>query len=210
MDIIVEEFESALLSLDRLKVKELLSSESNFGDFMSALDNIVVPAMEDIGHKWEAGDVALSQVYMSGKICEEIVDELIPKTNSKRIDDPNIAIVVYKDHHMLGKRIVSTFLRASGYDILDYGTSSDMEELIQKIKNDKIEILLISVLMLNSALNVKEFILKLREENLKTKVVIGGAPFRFDTSLYKEVGADAYGVNASDVLDIIKSLREQL
>ena len=207
MDIIVEELENALLSLDRLKVKSILSSEDNKKDFMSALENIVVPAMESIGLKWEAGEVALSQVYMSGKICEEIVEQLIPKTNSKRVEDPNIAIVVYKDYHMLGKRIVSTFLRACGYDILDYGQVSDIEELIQKIKNDKIEILLISVLMLNSALNVKEFIVKLREENLKTKVVVGGAPFRFDTALYKEIGADAYGESASDVLEIIKMLR---
>ena len=204
MDSIVEEFQNALLSLDRIKVKEILSSEYNLNDFMSALENIVVPAMEDIGYKWEAGEVALSQVYMSGKICEEIVDTLIPQTNTKRIDDPNLAIVVYKDHHMLGKRIVSTFLRVSGYDVLDYGHASSIEELVEKIKKDKIEILLISVLMLNSALNVKEFISKLREENLKTKVVIGGAPFRFDLDLYKEVGADACGTNASDVLGIIK------
>ena len=62
--------------------------------------------------------------------------------------------------------------------------------------------------MLNSALDVKEFILKLREENLRTKVVVGGAPFRFDANLHKEIGADAYGKSASDVLEIIKMLRK--
>lgn len=207
MNVIVEEFENALLSLDRVKVKNILSSEYNLGNFMLTLENIVVPAMESIGSKWEKGKVALSQVYMSGKICEEVVDVLIPQTNTKKKDDPNLAIVVYKDYHLLGKRIILTFLRACGYDILDYGQASNIEELIQKIKNDKIEILLISVLMLNSALNVKEFILKLKQDNLTTKVVVGGAPFRFDANLYKEVGADAYSANASGILEIIKTLK---
>jgi len=207
MDTKVEEFEQALLSLDRIKVKEMLSSEYNLDNFMSALEDIVVPAMENIGNKWESGDVALSQVYMGGKICEEIVDQLIPLTNTKRIDNLNIAIVVYKDYHMLGKRIVLTFLKASGYEILDYGQTSSIDELIQKIKTDNIKILLISVLMLNSALNIKEFITRLREEKLDTKVVVGGAPFRFDADLYKEIGADACGTNASDTIDIINRFK---
>lgn len=210
MDTIVEEFENALLSLDRIKIKEILSSHNNNGDFMSSLENIVVPAMENIGHKWEAGEVALSQTYMGGKICEEIIDKLIPQTNTKRINDPKIAIVVYKDYHLLGKRIVSTFLRASGYEVLDYGQANSIKQLIEKIKEDKIEILLISVLMLNSALNVKKFISKLREENLETKVIVGGAPFRFDTNLSKEIEADACATNASSVLKIINTLRDEL
>lgn len=207
MDTTVEEFENALLSLDRLKIKEILSSMAGSDNFMSALENIVVPAMEDIGNKWGKGEVALSQIYMSGRICEEVVDQLIPKTNSTRIDDPKMAIVIYKDHHVLGKRIVYAFLRASGYSVIDYGQESSIKNLVEKIKNDNIEILLISVLMLNSALNIKELILRMREDNLKTKIIVGGAPFRFDTNLYKEIGADAYGSNASDVLDIIKTLK---
>ena len=163
--------------------------------------------MENIGTKWEDGKVALSQVYMAGKICEEIVDELIPQTNTKRIGDPNLAIVVYKDFHMLGKRIVYTFLRASGYEVLDLGQENSIENLIQNIKKENIEILLISVLMLNSALNVKELISKMRDEGLTTKVVVGGAPFRFDKNLYKEIGADDFGTNASEVLKIIKRLK---
>jgi len=204
---VVQEFEDALLSLDRLKVKKMLSDTSERGGLMPALEHILVPAMENIGKKWETGEVALSQIYMGGRICEEIVDELIPKTQTKRRDDPNLALVVFKDHHILGKKMVYTFLRASGYEVLDYGQEENIENLIEKIKYDNIEILLISVLMLNSALHIKELIQKMREADLTTKVVVGGAPFRFDTHLYEEIGADACASNASDVLDIIEKLK---
>lgn len=207
MDNIINDFEDALLSLDRVKVQSILAQHTDRDNFIPSLENIVVPAMENIGYKWEKGDVALSQIYMGGRICEEVVDELLPKTEAKRKDDPNIALVVFKDHHILGKRIVYTFLRASGYDVIDYGQQHDVDDLVQKLKEDNIEILLVSVLMLNSALKVKGLTELIKKENLSTKVIVGGAPFRFDKNLFKEVGADAFASNASNVIDVIETLK---
>ena len=206
----INRLEEALLSLDRVNVKKILIDINRYKTLYEVLEDTIVPTMESIGDKWESGELALSQVYMSGKICEEIVDELLPMTHTKRLDDPNIAILVYRDFHMLGKRIVYTFLRASGYDVIDYNQQSDIEEIIESLKRDRVEILLVSVLMLNSALHLKELISAIKTQNLSTKVVVGGAPFRFDKNLYREIGADASGVNASDVLKIIEKLKVNL
>ncbi len=204
---IIDDFENALLSLDRVKVRDILVENSTSSDFIETLEKIVVPTMESLGIKWESGEIALSQIYMGGRICEEIVDELLPKTASKRVDNPNLGLVVFNDYHTLGKRIVYTFLRASGYEVVDYGQENSIEALIKNLKNDHIEILLISVLMLNSALHIKELIKKMEEEELNIKVIVGGAPFRFDKDLSKEIGADAYATNASKVLDAIEKVR---
>jgi methanogenic corrinoid protein MtbC1 len=40
----------------------------------------------------------------------------------------------------------------------------------------------------------------------EVKVVVGGAPFRLDDQLWKEVGADAMGREASEALDIIAKM----
>ena len=208
MQNVVEEFEDALLSLDRLKVRDILVENSNSDNFIKALEDIVVPAMESMGVKWEDGGIALSQIYMSGRICEDIVDELLPKTKSKRVDDPNLGLVVFNDYHTLGKRIVYTFLRASGYAIVDYGQEADIDNLIKNLKKDNIEILLISVLMLNSALHIKKLIEKIKQENLNIKVIVGGAPFRFDNKLSEDIGADAYATKASQAIDIIEKLKD--
>lgn len=209
MQNVVEEFEDALLSLDRVKVKDILVENSSSNDFIKTLEEIVVPAMESMGLQWEEGGIALSQIYMSGRICEDIVDEILPKTNSKRVDDPNLGLVVFNDYHTLGKRIVYTFLRASGYNVVDYGQESDIDNLIKNVKEDNIEILLISVLMLNSALHIKKLTEKIKQDNLNIKVIVGGAPFRFDKKLSEDIGADAYATNASQVIDIIEELKDK-
>jgi methanogenic corrinoid protein MtbC1 len=206
----IEELEEALLALDRVKVKHLLTHNSRYITLFETVEKSIVPTMERIGAKWESGEVALSQVYMSGKICEEVVDEILPHDDARRISRPKIAILVYRDFHMLGKRIVLAFLRASGYQVIDYGSQNNNENIINYLKEDQIDILLVSVLMLNSALHLQTLIKAIKQANLKTKVVVGGAPFRFDKGLYQEIGADASGGNASDVLKIINELKVNL
>jgi methanogenic corrinoid protein MtbC1 len=54
-------------------------------------------------------------------------------------------------------------------------------------------------------------ILKERGLENKIKVVVGGAPYRFDPQLYKRVGADAWaddGITAGKVIsDLIKEIQ---
>ena len=142
---------------------------------------------------------------MSGRICEELVDDLLPPGSSDRKDQPKMAITVLSDHHMLGKIIVYSLLRASGFDLLDYGRMK-VDDLIHRAKEDGIVILLLSVLMLPSALQVKELKEKLIESNLDVKIVVGGAPFRFDDQLWREVGADAVCLTASEAVAAIHEI----
>src|SRR5271157_6560472 len=80
-----------------------------------ALDALMMPALERIGELWESGELALAQVYMSGRICEELIDALMPDSDWNGAGgEPPVAIGVLDDRHALGKRIVQSVLRASG------------------------------------------------------------------------------------------------
>ena len=117
-----------------------------------------------------------------------------------------MAIAVLEDYHLLGKRIVYSTLRAGGFDLLDYGRA-EVDELVNRIRRDGIEVLLVSTLMLPSALRVKDVRTKLDDAGEKVKIVVGGAPFRLDDQLWKEVYADAVGKNASEAVEIVKTIR---
>jgi monomethylamine corrinoid protein len=201
-------FEESLLSMDRLTARDILLSASNSRGPLPSVENIVVPAMERIGAGWETGKFALSQVYMSGRICEEVVDLILPPHAQHRTQHPQMAIVLLDDYHTLGKRIVHTVLRSSGYEPLDYGQTGDIQHLVKRTQNDKIEILLISVLMLRSALLVKDITDNLKHSGSNAKIIVGGAPFRFDKELWQIVGADAMAATASEVIGIIKKFEE--
>ncbi|MBF0229250.1 MAG: cobalamin-dependent protein [Desulfamplus sp.] len=202
----IDDFMEALLSLNRVAARRILEDAASI-DKISFIENVVIAALERIGEGWKSGIFALSQVYMAGRICEELIDEILPPGDPDRKDQPKMAICVLSDHHKLGKTIVYSLLRASGFDLLDYGTM-EVEELVQRIKDDKIKIILVSVLMLHSALKVKHLKEKLDSLNLDVKIVVGGAPFRFDKQLWQEVGADAMCSTASEAVLVIKSVME--
>ena len=200
------EFEKALLQINRMKAAEIFEQCYATEKGFDQLEQLAVQALERIGDGWESGTISLSQVYMSGVICEELIDKYLPKYQIKRTDNPKMAIAVLLDHHALGKRIVYSILRAGGFEIIDFGQGLSVEDLVAKTIENKIEILLISTLMLPSALKVKVVRDQLAAQGAAPRIVVGGAPFRFDQNLWQTVGADADGKNASSIIKTIETL----
>lgn len=201
---LTDQFRLALLSLDRLAVRKIAETAIISGNHDNVVERLVVPVMERIGSDWENGKVALSQVYMSGRILEELVDRFLPPQSTLRKAQPRLAIAALQDYHLLGKRIVYSVLRSAGFGLKDYGRM-EAGDLVERAINDNIQVLLISALMLASALHVKEVRNKFEARGYPVKIVVGGAPFRLDTELWKEVGAHAVGRNASEAPGIIAS-----
>jgi methanogenic corrinoid protein MtbC1 len=196
-------FREALESLDRVKADWAFREALNHRTPIQAVEQVVVPALQQIGAAWEDGSVALSQVYMSGRLCEELVERVLPPSDPDRKRQPRSAIVVLNDYHMLGKRIVYSVLRASGFELFDYGRM-DVDELVARAIADQIRVLLISVLILPSALKVREVCDRLKASGTPTKVIVGGAAFLFDDQLWQEVGADAMGHSAAEAVTVIQ------
>jgi len=197
----MKQFERALLSFDRIAAMEIIHQAKDEGT-VHCIEKIIVPSLIHIGDNWEKGVVALSQVYMSGRICEDIVDSMMFPQSIGNANHPSIAIALLEDYHTLGKRIIYSALRANGLELIDLGRV-EADDLVQRIIHENIQILLISVLMLPTALRIKTVIEQLKEKNSKTKIIVGGAPFRFDDQLWKEVGADATGKNTSEAIDAV-------
>lgn len=201
-------FKSELLSLNRVALRDIFKEAVLSYGSVQCIDRLITPTLEEIGKDWENGKVALSQIYMSSRICEELVDTILTKDNKGGYQNQKIAIAVLNDHHILGKKIVYSILRTLGYEVRDYGGGTSIDMLVERVKVDDIKILLISVLMLPSALLVKDLKSRLVDYGYNTKLIVGGAPFRFDKELWKEVGADAMGYNASDAIKIVKEMTQ--
>ncbi len=82
----------------------------------------------------------------------------------------------------------------------------EIPALFERVEKDQIKLLLISVLMLSSALKIRHLREKLTEMALDVKIVVGGAPFRFDAGLWREVGADGMCKTASEAGNFIQEI----
>ncbi len=204
MDNITEHFKEALLSSDEEAARRIMYESKQHYTSLQFIENVVVNILDHIGDDWEKGEYALSQVYMSGKICERLVDSLLVDHSVLHKAKPKMAIVLFNDYHALGKRIVLAHLKAGGYKVTDYGRM-DTEELIERACKEQIELLFVSVLMLSSALRIKEVVQQIHQRCPGLKIAVGGAPFRLNSGLWQEVGADFVGFTAVDALSIASS-----
>jgi len=199
-----KELEEAILSTDQIRAELILKElpDTSTQDFV---EKIIVPAMDNIGDGWEDGSVAISQVYIGAKICESLIIQTSDPSAKFRQPQLHFAITVLEDFHLLGKSIVYSVLRGVGYQVHDFGRTT-IEQLADKVEQKSIDILLVSTLMLRSALKVQELRKLLDARGLNTKILVGGAPFRFDSELWKEVGADGTAVGTSELLPLIEKI----
>ena len=202
----VHEFQVALLAMNRVAARSIAAGAIR--DFGSPylMEQLLTPVLEDIGILWEKGTVALAQVYMSGCICEEIIDELLPRTDASDESKAAVAIAVLEDSHALGKKLVLSALKSNGMNIHDYGIGITVDDLAERASADGIKILLVSALMLRSALRVPALRAKLSELGCCPVLIVGGAPFRLDPQLWREVGADGVARNSSETIGIVRRL----
>lgn len=199
-----DHLERALLELDQNLAESIILDAIKTTSPIETAGNLISDTLMHIGESWEQGDLALSQVYMSSLICEKIIDNILPPKSPDRKHQPKTAIGVFEDFHLLGKRIVCSTLRASGIEIMDLGGGLSIENVVETVKKEKIKILLLSVLMLPSAIRIKDLMAQLADEDVS--VVVGGAPFRFDEKLWKEIGAHHYGKDSAAALEIVINL----
>jgi methanogenic corrinoid protein MtbC1 len=202
---LANELEQALLIVDRIKARSIVSAYAKEHTPFELVENLFAPVMEHIGQGWETGETALSQVFMSGQICAELAEGLEWDEAEKPWPQKHMAICILEDYHMLGKQMVYSALRASGYDLLDYGRM-DVEPLVEKVREDGVQLLLISTLMLRSALRVKLLRDRMDAEGMNVRIIVGGAPFRFDPELWKEIKADAMALNTAEALAVVRRM----
>jgi methanogenic corrinoid protein MtbC1 len=190
--------------MDRYATESLAEEIILEASVLTLFDNYMAPAMESIGKKWEEGYASLAQVYMSGRVCEGIAEKFVKNDGAEHRIAGKISITTLNDFHILGKRVVSAFLSGVGFPLEDYGRTT-VDELMTRVKQDTPDILLISALMLPSALQVEQITRFIKDEKLPVITIVGGAPFRFDPDLWREVGADATGNNAGEAITLVRT-----
>ncbi|WP_371806661.1 B12-binding domain-containing protein [Candidatus Lokiarchaeum ossiferum] len=207
---VISDLTQALINLDIDLVKNIFkaSLSPNSSEF-SGNERILIESQKRIGDLWETGDVALSQVYMAGMLCNDILDEFLPNNFTNQTKKGPIYVVVLEDYHFLGAKMLISILKLSGYNVIDYGIGVSVENLVQYVQRDRCEILMISTLMLHSALKIELLIKKLKELQLKTRVIVGGAPFNIDPKLWLKVGANATASTASKSIPIVERFLEE-
>ena len=202
---ILEEIRVAIANIahvDELKQKVEEALSLNI-DPLKILD-CVSKGLDEVGRKYESGEYFLMELILAGNLASEVTNMLRPYLKAKRkISRGKVVIgTVEGDLHDIGKNIVISMLSSAGFEVIDLGVDVSAEKFIDAVKKEKPDILAMSCLLTVGLPHMREVIEKLKEEGLrdKVKVMVGGRPVTPEYA--REIGADAYGADAVDAVNI--------
>jgi len=195
---------------DGAKAKGISSIQEQLSqnvDPLTILNDTMIPAMNEVGERYSRGEIFLPEMLFSAKTMQAgiaILEPLLLKQGYK--SKGKLAIgTVQGDLHDIGKNIVVVMLKGAGYEVTDLGVDCSLEKYESALK-DGAQLLLLSALLTTTMPRMKEVIGFCRENypDRKIKLVVGGAPV--SQKFADEIGADAYGEEASRSPKIVAEL----
>jgi methanogenic corrinoid protein MtbC1 len=174
---------------------------------------IVVPSIEYMSTSIRTDfGASLAQHFMTAQIAAQVTDEMISKfTSPPQIIGKMVIGTSYGDFHGLGKKIVIGCMKAQMIEAIDLGLNVSAEKFVDEAIALNAPVIGISSMMLHTArgengcIKVRQ-ILQQRGLEGKIKIIVGGAPYRYDNHLYQVVQADAWAENGIDAGTVVTKL----
>ena len=203
----------AILDADRESANRLVDEWAFDHGYKDAVSEILEPVLEKIGDMWNSsGDLSIAQGYVAGKIAEDILTKAINKNTSAKKNEglkgPVVIGNIEDDCHSLGRKMVASSLRVSGWKVYDLGNDVLSSDFVDKACEVKAPIIGVSAMMYSTAVNIR----KVREEidrrglNGKIHLAVGGAIFLQRKDLVEEVGGNGTAKNAFKVPILMENL----
>ncbi len=175
---------------------------------LEIIDGYIVPALDEVGKDFEKGRKFLPQLLLSADTVSRAFDAIkahLERTGTKNESKGKILIAtVAGDIHDIGKNIVKAMLENYGYSVVDLGKDVAVEAVIERTKAEKPAIVGLSALMTTTVTSMEKTILRIREEKLPVRVMVGGAVLTPEYA--SKIGADFFARDAMASVAIAKEV----
>ncbi len=141
------------------------------------LNNVLLPAMKEVGDKFGAGELILPFVLQSAEVMKRAVarvetylDKIEGQTKGKVV-----LATVFGDVHDIGKSLVNTILTNNGYTVFDLGKQVPINTIIEKAVEVNADAIGLSALLVSTSKQMPLCVQELHARGLSYPVLIGGA-----------------------------------
>ena len=177
-------------------------------DAKKVLDEALVAGMKIVGEDFRDGILFVPEVLLAAnamKVGMAILRPLLAETGAEPIGKVVIG-TVKGDIHDIGKNLVGMMLEGAGFEVIDLGINTDVEEFLGALDEHKPAILGMSALLTTTMPYMKVVIESLEEKSLREEylVIVGGAPLNEEFG--DAIGADAYCRDAAVAADTAQRL----
>ncbi len=151
-------------------------------DPVDVLNNVLLPAMKEVGDKFGAGELILPFVLQSAEVMKKAVahlEQFLERTEgvSKGVV---VLATVFGDVHDIGKNLVGTILSNNGYTVHDLGKQVPVGTILEKAVEVNADVIGLSALLVSTSKQMPVLVKEQASRGLAYPVVIGGAAINRD------------------------------
>ena len=172
------------------------------------LNEALVAGMTIVGIDFRDGILFVPEVLMSANAMKAGMALLKPLLSAS--DEPTAGKMVIGtvkgDIHDIGKNLVGMMMEGAGFEVIDLGINTPVEDFLAALEEHKPEILGMSALLTTTMPYMKVVIDTMKEQGIRDDyiVLVGGAPLNQEFG--DAIGADAYCRDAAVAADTAKRL----
>jgi 5-methyltetrahydrofolate--homocysteine methyltransferase len=141
------------------------------------LNNVLLPAMKEVGDKFGAGELILPFVLQSAEVMKRAVARL--ETYLDKVEGQTkgkvVLATVFGDVHDIGKSLVNTILSNNGYTVYDLGKQVPVNTIIEKAIEVNADAIGLSALLVSTSKQMPLCVQELHARGLRYPILIGGA-----------------------------------
>lgn len=178
---------------------------------MALVNESIQDALNEVGGKFEAGDLYLPELILAGDAAAAALAVLKPhltagQTGSGSGRGKVVIGTIQGDLHDIGKNVVGALLAANGMEVVDLGTDVTPRKYVDAAKREGADIIAISTLLTTSLPFHREIVRLLQDTHTRQDyfVVVGGGPVNAEWA--EKIGADGYGRDAQDAVKLCRYL----
>jgi 5-methyltetrahydrofolate--homocysteine methyltransferase len=146
------------------------------------LNDVLLPAMKEVGDKFGAGELILPFVLQSAEVMKRCVARL--ERYLDRIEGHTkgtvVLATVFGDVHDIGKSLVNTILTNNGYTVVDLGKQVPISTILDAAVEHDATAIGLSALLVSTSKQMPACVAELHERGLGFPVLIGGAAINRD------------------------------
>src|SRR6185503_3867947 len=141
------------------------------------LNDVLLPAMKDVGDKFGAGELILPFVLQSAEVMKRAVKHLeqFLERAEGYTKGKVVLATVYGDVHDIGKSLVNTILSNNGYTVFDLGKQVPVNTILEKAVEVGADAIGLSALLVSTSKQMPLAVKELDKRGMKIPVLIGGA-----------------------------------
>jgi len=175
------------------------------------LNDALVEGMRIVGIDFRDGILFVPEVLLAANAMKAgmaILRPLLAETGAEPIGKVVIG-TVKGDIHDIGKNLVAMMLEGAGFEVVDLGINTDVDEYLEALEEHKPDILGMSALLTTTMPYMKVVIDTLIERGMRDDyiVLVGGAPLNEEFG--QAVGADGYCRDAAVASEMASKLVQE-